>query len=367
MFNPEKYAGRIEESRKRLEIARQFKEPDRVPITISVGGSFFCKLFGYNIRDYYTDIDTCIDVQLKGKGWAFENLNDDRSDTGLHCEFGPIGEGLYFGLPIEYPDDTSPWAMKPLATPAQIEAFEVPDPAESPGIKEAYKKIEKFKERVKERGINIPAGGGGVGIHPPLSCACALAEPELVYTLMYEDPELIHRFFHKLLDAYCRLVDYRDSLSGRRTESMGLADDHSAFISNPMYREFVFPYNMAIYERYGMKGRSLHADGPNDHHFEMYANDMKLTSMDIGGFSDIAKAKPVFAGKTFFSGGLNCRDLYYDFATAKPVVDRAIRIGAPGGGYALAVGGETYAGVNPDTIVQVVDYACEAGKYPIKL
>lgn len=36
-FNPEKYQAQIEESRKRLEIARSFREPDRVPILISTG------------------------------------------------------------------------------------------------------------------------------------------------------------------------------------------------------------------------------------------------------------------------------------------------------------------------------------------
>lgn len=366
MFDPRKYAARIEESKKRRETANRFEEPDRVPITISVGGSFFSRLFGCNIRDYYTNIDATIDIQLQGLEWAYEALEDDRVGCGLHLDLGPIGEGLYFGLPIEYPEDTSPWAVKTLETPAQIDAFEVPDPANCPGIQETYRRIERFKERVAERGINLPAGGG-IGIHPPISCACALAEPELIFSLMYEDAELIHRFFAKLLDAYCRLVDYRDSLSGRKTESIGLADDHSAFVSNPMYRQFVLPYNMAIYERYGKKGRSLHADGPNDHHFEMYANDMKLTHMDIGGFSDIVNAKPALHGKTAFSGGLNCRDLYYDLATARPVIDRAIRIGAPGGGFTLAVGGETYVGVNPDTLIQAVAYAKEAGRYPISI
>lgn len=366
MFNPQKYAEHIEESRKRLEIARQFQEPDRVPITISVAGSFFSKLFGCNIRDYYTDPEVCLDVQLKGLEWAFEELRDDRTGYGLHLDFGPVGEALYFGLPIEYPDDTSPWIVRTLETPADIEAFEVPDPSESASLQEAYRKVEQFKELVKRRGINLPAGGG-VGIHPPLSCACALAEPELIFSLMHDEPDLIHRFFSKLLEAFCRLVDYRDKLSGHRTESIGLADDHSAFISNAMYRGMLFPYNMAIYERYGKKGRHLHADGPNDHHFEMYANDMKLTGMDIGGFSDIANAKPALYGKTVFSGGLNCRDLYYDLENAKPAIDRAIRIGAPGGGFILAVGGETYVGVNPDTLVQAVAYAKETGRYPISM
>jgi len=364
MFDPEKYRTRIEESRRRIEVASQFQEPDRVPIQISTGGSYYARLFGYNIRDYYTDPEVCLEVQLKGLEWAFEELQDDRTGYGLHLDFGPIGEGLYFGFPIEYPDDTSPWVVKALETPAQIEAFEVPDPEESPGIKEAERRVEQFKELVRKRGINLPAGGG-VGIHPPLSCACALAQPELIFSLMYDAPDLIHGFFTKLLEAFCRLQDYRDKRAGRKTESIGLADDHSAFISNAMYRKFVFPYNMAIYERYGKKGRYLHADGPNDHHFEMYANDMKLTRMDIGGFSDIARAKQVFRGKTVFSGGLNCRDLYYDFETAKPAIDRAIRIGAPGGGFILAVGGETYVGVNPETLVKAVRYAKDVGKYPV--
>ncbi len=363
MFNPEKYRDRIEESKRRHQISASWQEPDRVPIQISTGGSFYSRLFGCNIRDYYSDPEVCLEVQLKGLEWAYEELQDDRTGFGLHVDFGPIGEGLYFDLPIEYPDDTSPWSLRMLETPADIEAFEVPDPAESRGLQIALRRIEGFRELAKRRGIELPVGGG-VGIHPPLSCACALAEPELIYTLMAEEPELIHRFFAKLLEAFCRLVDWRDGLLGRRTEAIGLADDHSAFVSNAMYREMVLPYNMAIYERYGLKGRSLHADGPNDHHFHMYANDMKLTSMDIGGFSDIANAKPALHGKTRFSGGLNCRDLYYDLETAKPVIDRAIRIGAPGGGFTLAVGGETYVGVNPDTLVKAVAYAREAGRYP---
>lgn len=364
MFDPSKYASRIEESKVRHQIAARWEDPDRVPIHISTGGSFYSRLFGCNIRDYYTDIDTCIDVQLKGLEWAYEELQDDRTGYGLSLDIGPISEGLYFGLPIEYPDDTSPWIEKALETPAQIDAFEVPDPAEAPGIQEHMKRVQAFKDRVKERGIDLPAGGG-LGIHPPISCACALADPQLIFSLMYEEPELIHRFFAKLTDAFCRLVDWQDSLSGHKRQSIGLADDHSAFVSNKMYREFVFPYNMAIFEKYGHKGRGFHADGPNDHHFEMYANDMKLTSMDIGGFSDIANAKPALHGKTCFSGGLNCRDLYYDLETARPVIDRAIRIGAPGGGFTLAIGGETYVGVNPDTLCKAVAYAKEAGRYPI--
>jgi len=365
-FDPEKYRARIEESGKRFQISARFEEPDRVPISISVSGSFFTRLFGFNIRDYYTDMDVGLEVDLRGLKWAYEELQDDRSGYGIGLALGPVSEGIYFDCPIEYPDDTSPRIVPKMKDPAGIEKLEIPDPAEHEGVLKVYRIYEELKSRMQKINPKIPVGGG-LGIHPPLSCACAIMEPVLVYEMLVTEKKLMHKFFSKLLEAFIRLHDFQDKYFGTKTQSIGLADDNSAFISNDLYREMVMPYNMAIYERYGQKGRHLHADGPNDHHFRMYADDMKLTSMDIGGFSDIVVAKKALHGKTVFSGGLNCKDLYYDFETAKPAVDRAIRIGAPGGGYTLAVGGETYVGVNPEALIQVVKYAKKVGRYPIKL
>ena len=354
-FDPEKYRTQIEESRKRREVSARFEEPDRVPISISAGGSYFAWLFGCNIRDYYTDMDLSIQVKLRGLEWAFEELQDDRTGYGVGLDLGPVYEGIYFDCTIEYPDDTSPRIVPKMSDPADIEKLEIPDPAEHEGVLKVYRMYEELKAKMQKVNPKIPVGGG-FGIHPPISCACAIMEQTLVYEMLITEKKLMHKLFSKLLEAFIKLRDFQDKYFGTRTESIGLCDDNSAFISNELYREMVMPYNMAIYERYGQKGRYFHADGPNDHHFRMYADDMKLTSMDIGGFSDIAAAKKALHGKTVFSGGLNCKDLYYDFETAKPAVDRAIRIGAPGGGFTLAVGGETYVGVNPDTLIQVVKY-----------
>ena len=363
-FDFEQYRPRMEDAKRRLEIARSFREPDRVPITISTAGSFYTRMFGGNIRDYYVDMDFQLDVQMKGLLWAFDELGDDRTGAGTHVDIGPLAEGVVFDLPIERPDATSPWVRHALTTPEKIEALKVPDPATHPGIQGVYRLYEQRRARVAQLGLKVGVGGG-LQIHPPLSAACAVAPVDLIYRLMCDDPPLVRRLFDKLLETFCRLQDYRDQYFGTKTTSIGLADDNSAFVSDAMYRDLVMPYNAAIYARYGQGGRYLHADGPNDHHFRTYADAMKLTSMDMGGFSDIVNAKRDLSGKVFFSGGLNCRDLYGTFEAAKPVVDRAIRVGAPGGGFALAVGGETYAGVNPDTLVKVVAYAKEAGRYPI--
>jgi len=365
-FDPQKYASKIEESRRRLAIAESFQEPDRVPIQISAAGSYSAWLMGVDLRDYYLDIETQIEVQLFGLEWAFETLDDDRTGYGLHVDNGPLGEALLWDMPIERPHGTSPWAVRIIHSLEDIDRLPVPDPAQSRGIQWALERVERMKQIASRRGINLPVGGG-VGIHPPLSCACALAEPSNVYEWMLTHPDKIRLFFDKCFQAFCRLTDFMNEIHGaKKIEHLGLADDNSAFVSPQLYKQLVFPYNKGLYDRYGSKGRHLHADGPNDHHFKMYANEMKLTGMDIGGFSDIANAKRIMHGKTVISGGMNCKDLYGSFEEAKPKIERAVRIGAPGGGYIFAIGGETYVKVNPRALIQAVQYVKEIGRYPVE-
>jgi len=355
-FDLEHYRDRITESERRLALACSFREPDQVPVEISVGGSFYCRLFGHNIADYYRSRELSLEIQLLGLRWAFEELRDDRVDGSIYLDIGPIAEGLLFGAEIVRPDDTSPWSRRILFDPADVEALEVPDPGRNPAVRGYYDELDKLRDLADRRGLSVPVSGG-FGIHPPLSAACALAPPELIYQWMYDEPEVVKQLFAKLLETFCALADYAADRGGGGDGHIGLADDHSAFISEKMYREFVLPCNRAIYERYGAKRRYLHADGPNDHLFRLYANELRLTEMDIGGFSDLAAAKREMQGKTVIMGGLNCKDLYGGFEAARPVVERAVRVGSPGGGYIFGVGGETYAGVNPSTLIEAVRHA----------
>ena len=106
MFTKQNLERHCKEAEKRVKIADSFKEPDRVPINISEYGSYWSGLFGYNIRDYYTDPELSIEVGEKGLTWRFENLKDDRAGYGLSFDLGIVGESLVFDCPVEYPDDT---------------------------------------------------------------------------------------------------------------------------------------------------------------------------------------------------------------------------------------------------------------------
>lgn len=101
-FDPGHYQTPMATARRRLEQARSMQEPDCVPVTLSTGGSFYCRLFGVNIRDYYRaafdNPDLQIELQLQGLRWAFEELRDDRTGCGLYLDLGPIGETFAFDL-----------------------------------------------------------------------------------------------------------------------------------------------------------------------------------------------------------------------------------------------------------------------------
>jgi len=91
--------------------------------------------------------------------------------------------------------------------------------------------------------------------------------------------------------------------------------------------------------------------------------------MSTAGWSRLQPAVDILKpARCVVNGNLNCRDFYGGFdENLRRKIRQTIRLAAPGGGYVFAIGGETYAGVNPDTLVRGFEYAHEVGKYPIDL
>jgi len=352
MLNKEELERHIKEIGKRCDIAYSFQEPDRVPISISEGGSYWSKMFEYNIKDYYSDFETKIDVQEKGLLWRFENLKDDRNAYAISFDMGPIAEALVFDCPIEYHDDTSPRIVPILKDISDIEKLRF------------IEEFCKFKEIAEKKKTIFPVQSTvSLRIHPPLSAACAIMDPVLVYTYMYTEPEMIKKFFDKMMEAFFKVVDYFDNMNKTKTTGLWLADDNSCSISGEMYKDMVVKYVRTIYEKYG-KSRYLHTDGPSDHLFPVIADELNLTIMDIGGFSNIESAVKYLKGKVVIHGGLNNKDLYQGLTDeTKEKIDNAIKIAASGGGYEFAIGGETYPGIAPQILVELVKYVKEKGKY----
>jgi len=357
---------RIESSIRRLESARHFEEPDRVPILIDVGAPFYAKVLGYTLKDYYRSVDVCRHVRVEGSKWAFSRLGDDRTETmredDAGLDIGAVAEGIVFGCSISLPDDDNPW-LSPWIVPSlrsldDVEALEVPDPRDCVGrLREHYLKAFGRDVQVEE----------ATSIHPPCSAAGSLMGPERLYTYLYKYPDAMHGLLGKLLETFCSITDYNDELRGTATNGIGLCDDHAGYLSEDMYRKFVLPYNKRIYERYGTRWRSLHMDSRTDHIAKILVEEYGINDMDLGAAADIAKIKEAFNGRVIFNGNVDSKILV---AGSMEQIERAtehcIRSAAPGGGYIFDCGGETYAGIDPLRLIHMVSYAKKIGKYPIR-
>jgi uroporphyrinogen-III decarboxylase len=196
--------------------------------------------------------------------------------------------------------------------------------------------------------------------------------PTQVYEMMYTAPALLRRFLDKCWEAFCIYSDYFDDLYGRprKRAGVGLADDNISQISAEMFRRFEMPYYFKLRDRHQAERFSLHTDGPNDQHFQVLADEVKLTSMDIGGYSSLERAAAAMKGKVYIHGGLQCQDFYAPGKmtpqTRRKAIE-AIRLAAPGGGFELAIGGETYVGVSPEGLCDLVRFVERWGRYPIDI
>ena len=369
-FDPGRFKDDIQERENRMKIAASYREPDRIPVAFSIGGSYYCGLFGVDIRDYYSNPELQVEVQMKGMRWQYEELQADSSTgTSIGYECGPIQEAVVFGADIERHPGTSPRIAHMFKTLDEaVAGLSFPAPENNERLKQEAKKSVVFQEAAKKAGIGLKIDLlNTVAIHPPLSCLCALLDPVVVYSAMLEEPEKLKLALDKCFGAF---LAYTDIWLGKAPVwGVYLADDNSCFISADSFREFEMPYYRRIVEHFQPKEFHLHTDGPSDQLFPVLP-EAGVTNMDIGGFSKLDNAVRHMKGKVYLHGGLNCKD-FYGSGPMPPETRRkalsAMRQAGPGGGFQLAIGGETYVGTSPRGICGLVQLVKERGKYPLDI
>ena len=353
-----------------MRIAAAFKEADRIPSAFSIGGSYYCGMYGLDIRDYYANPEMQLEVQMKGIQWEYTELRADsctKQSIGYEC--GPIQEAVVFGATIERPAGTSPRIVHMFANIDEaLAGLKFPPVGQNERLKKEKGKALVFQETARKAGVKMPVDlMQTVAIHPPLSCLCALLDPAEVYSAMFEEPEKLKKALDICFQAY---IEYTDPWIGKApVEGVYLADDNCCFISADSFREFEMPYYRKLSEYYRPKEFHLHTDGPSDQLFPVLP-EAGITNMDIGGFSKLANAVTHMKGKVYLHGGLNCKDFYGDGPMPPETRQKALaamRLAGPGGGFQLAIGGETYVGTSPQGICDMARLVEERGKYPLEI
>ncbi len=123
----------IEARRIRIEKAKRFERPDRVPVLPAVAHRYLVPKVGVAFRDYYADAETMLRTQILAQKWLLENIRTDAYSitgpwVGAWTDFQNTFEAGSLGVPIVFPDDDIPWVgpgwVKDEADLRRLEAME---------------------------------------------------------------------------------------------------------------------------------------------------------------------------------------------------------------------------------------------------
>jgi len=145
----------------------------------------------------------------------------------------------------------------------------------------------------------------------------------------------------------------------------------AGFLSRTMYREFVMPYEDAVFQAIREKGGKsyVHTCGAIGDRLDLMAQTAVdgIDTLDPPplGTVDLAQAKAEYGRRFFFKGNLDAvNEMLYadDTAFERAVIDR-LRIGRPGSGYILSSACSVAPHVKPERLQRLAELAEQHGRY----
>ncbi len=352
----------------RLARTRQFLPTDRVPVVIGPNQWMLLKARGRRAGDLVRSPIDNLREQILNEKWRIENIRDDSPIPTESLTFQPdLGclRGVEFGMDVTWQDDQPPKCDHPLTDPAQIDELEVPDPAS--GLNATYIEWhEAMAEAASDLDVRLNgeplqvnvtiAHGGG-----PIPSAYALAGPNL-FLWMATDPDRVHRLMDVVTESHIRCVRFFDESMARDTKHpVAMGADAAEMISPSMYKEFVVPYYVRVWDEYGGP-RGFHNCGKNEHLLDIMCDDLQIDSHNgFGSCVDPAALAERMGGRVVLQGGPEAMLV----KTAEPdaVIDECARlIGIVGahGGY-IMTGSDTAPGAPTQNLNAIVEASRRAG------
>jgi len=391
-------------SKERMSAAMGHREPDRVPVMCQLALGHYFLHYGAKPSDIWFDMDTfaaaLVELQRRyGFDGILVNLPGRPPEWRSEIESRrKIGDREHIrwksGLETVVPPDDNPQALGPggarLAR-ADYRTVDTDDPAiqrlpgyvwntwhmlELWGIRPdadlcdatAYPKwFTSTLEKVQQL---APGVSVHVEVFSPFTHLMELFGYEQALMALVDAPQTCH----KALAMFTRMVLAQVHLyAGCRPDAILVSSAFAGagFISRPMYKEFVAPYEDEIFRairNHGIKSY-VHTCGAIGDRLDL----MAATSVDgidtldppPLGTVDLARAKADYGRRFFFKGNLDAVNemLHADDATFERAVIDRIRIGKPGSGYVLSSACSVAPHVKPERLKRLAEFAEQHGRY----
>ncbi len=311
----------IEARRERVEKAKRFETPDRVPVIPAVAHRVMIPRTGISFGDYYRDPETMLRAQILGQKWLLENVRTDAYSitgawAGAWTDFQNTFEAGSLGVEIHFPDDDIPWVGEGwVKDDADLKTLEAIDYVHT-GIN--ARQVE-FRRRMIEVADKYPVRfqGGPVfypGANPwltntsdgPFGVTGDVMGQVEAFTAVYERPDFLREVMRIVTGKMIEWLDFCVQEMGlERPVNFSWTDDLAVSLSADSFREFALPFNQQM--RFHFDGRaSLHMCGRSDHLLEIFRDDLKIDEFQGFGYQvNLDRVAEVMGGRVVLIGNVN--------------------------------------------------------------
>jgi uroporphyrinogen-III decarboxylase len=309
--------------RARVEAARRFERPDRVPVIPAIAHRFLVPQVGVRFRDYYADPETMLRTQLLAQKWLLENVRTDAYAitgpwTGAWTDFQNAFEAGSLGVEIVFPDDDIPWTGRGwVAGEADLRRLEAMDFVHS-GLNARQV---AYRRRMMEVADKYPVRFlGGEAFYPganpslthtsdgPFGVAGTLMGPTELFLAVKERPDFVRELLRVVTDKLIEWLDFCWAEEGLpRPKDFAWTDDLAVSLSASDFREVVLPSEKRL--RFHFDGRlSLHMCGRSDHLLEIFRDDLAIHELQGFGYEvDLDRVGEALGGRVVLLGNVDPR------------------------------------------------------------
>ena len=370
----------IEARRIRVETAKRFGTPDRVPVLPAIGHRFLVPITGTRFRDYYADPETMLRTQILAQKWLMENIRTDAHGitgawVGAWTDFQNTFEAGSLGVEIAFPDEDIPWVGPGwVKDERDLRRLEAMDFVHS-GLNARQIEYRRAMIAAAEK-YPVRFAGGPVfypGANPnlthtsdgPFGVAGDLMGNTELFLACGEGPDFVRELLHIVTD---KLLDWLDFCAEeeRLEHPVGLAwtDDLAVSLSRRMFEEIVLPSEKRLRDHFH-GWAMLHMCGRSDHLLEVFRDGLRINELQGFGYEvDLDRVAEVLGGRVVLLGNVNPMIIHSGTPDeVREATRRVIGKLAPGRGFIVQDGNNIPPGSPIENINAMMEAAERYGRY----
>jgi uroporphyrinogen-III decarboxylase len=313
----------IEEIRartERVEKARQFKTPDRVPVIPAINYRTLLPKVGVSFKDYYRDAEVMLRAQIMAQKWLMENIHTDASTVtgawvGGWTDFQNATEASSFGCRVYFPPDDIPVAEEAgwVRTDADLHTLEQVDFVHT-GLNQTQIEFrqrmmqvaEKYPVRFLDGPIFYPGENPALThtSNGPFTISSHLMGAVELFTAILERPEFVSELLRIVTDKVLDWLDYCWEEEKIPNRNFAWTDDLSAYLSAETWQTMVLPHDKRLRDHFDYA--SLHMCGHTAHLLHIFADQLKINEFQGFGWEvDLERIAEAMGGKVVLLGNVS--------------------------------------------------------------